>query len=45
MKRLADEALIQSHIDDYEDERFIANQRNNYKNILLHKYASYLKSK
>jgi hypothetical protein len=32
-------------LEDYSDERLIANERNSYKSILLSKYNSYLKSK
>jgi hypothetical protein len=45
MKKLGQESTCSHILDDYHDEKFIANERNNSKNILLNKYANYLKSK
>lgn len=44
MKRVAMEVYDDPH-EDYEDEKYIAQERTKFKKILLKKYSDYIKSK
>lgn len=45
MKKISSEAMSQAHMQDYDDEKYIAQERNKFKTILLNKFSNYLKSK
>lgn len=45
IKRIALENTVEAGLDDFDDEKFISQERSKYKNKLLSKYATYLQTK
>lgn len=45
IKKVALENTVEAGLDDFDDEKFISQERNKYKNKLLNKFTAYIQTK